>query len=104
MSDASDRSQAVLEGLFSSRVRLKVLQRLVSPAGARYHARELAKQTEEHFNAVWQELKHLQTLGVLRSQKVGNQIQYEADPAMPLLSELRSLLARSAAEPQEVPP
>ena len=107
MSDASGQSEAVLEGLFSSRVRLKVLLRLVAPPFARYHSRELAKQTGEHFNAVWQELKHLQALGVLRSQKVGNQVQYEADPAMPLLPELRDLLARSVgardAAPQASP-
>ena len=103
MSEGATRSGAVLAGLFSSRVRLIVLHRLVATPGARSHARELAKLSGEHFNAVWQELKHLESLGVLRSQKVGNQVQYEPDPAMPLLSELRSLLATSVENPVLVP-
>lgn len=95
MSKDSDRATDTLAVLFSSRVRLKVLQRLVSAPGARYHARELAKVADEHFNAVWQELKHLEALGVLRSQKVGNQVQYEADPDLPILAELRLLLGKT---------
>lgn len=95
--------EAALEGLFSSRVRVKVLIKLVAPAGARYHARELAKQTGEHFNSVWQELKHLESLGLLASEKVGNQLQYWANPAFPLLPELRRLLQRVLTQPSSWP-
>jgi hypothetical protein len=95
----------LLEGIFSSRVRVKVLTLLITGEAGRVHARELAKITGEHFNAVWQELKHLESLGILRSERVGNHVDYLPNRDLPLLPELRQLLNRAAGrEPAAAPP
>jgi hypothetical protein len=96
MTAESADPELLLEGIFSSRVRVKVLTLLFTGEAGRIHARELAKITGEHFNAVWQELKHLESLGVLRSERVGNHVDYLPNPEMPLLRELRQLLASAA--------
>jgi hypothetical protein len=87
----------VLTALLSSRVRYKLLALFLAGAGqdTPMHARQLAKDTGEHFNSIWQELKHLQSLGILASEKAGNQVRYRADPAFPLLPELRQLMRKA---------
>jgi len=106
MTTSDGQGLAILDGLFSSRVRVKILTIMLGQPLARYHGRELAKLTGEHFNAVWQELKHLEALGVLKAEKVGNQVQYAPDPAFPLLDELRNLFwkAQGRGVPATLPP
>jgi hypothetical protein len=89
----------VLTNLLSSRVRYKLLALFLAGPDTPRHARQLAKDTGEHFNSVWQELKHLESLRLLASEKVGSQVRYRADPAFPLLPELRQLIRK--AEGQE---
>lgn len=101
MTNDSGQAQSLLEGLFSSRVRVKLLALFMGQPGTHYHGRELAKQTGEHFNAVWQELKHLEALGLLKAEKVGNQVHYAPDPTFPFLAELRVLMLK--AEGRGVP-
>jgi len=102
MTDHAEPREPLLESLFSSRVRVRLLAAFLGPEGAQYHARELSKQTGEHFNAVWQELKHLEAIGLLRTEKAGNQVRYTPDPAFPLLPELRSLIRRATSATPEV--
>jgi hypothetical protein len=89
---------ALMTALLSSRVRYKLLARFLAGQDTPRHARQLAKDTGEHFNAVWQELKHLQSLGILASEKAGNQVRYCTDPAFPLLPELRRLIRKAEGQ------
>ncbi len=93
-----DDMTEVLTALLSSRVRYKLLALFVAGEETPRHARQLAKDTGEHFNSIWQELKHLESLGLLESEKVGSQVRYRADPAFPLLPELRQLLRKAQGQ------
>ncbi len=95
MTNMTGQPESLLDGLFSSHVRVKLLTIFMGQQEARYHGRELAKQTGEHFNAVWQELKHLEGLGLLQAEKAGNQVQYTPNPAFPLFAELRALILKA---------
>lgn len=90
---------AVLTALLSSRVRYKMLDMFIAGEDTPRHARQIAKDTGEHFNSIWQELKHLETLGLLASEKVGSQVRYRTDPTFPLLPELRQLLLKAHGQP-----
>jgi predicted transcriptional regulator len=94
----------VLANLLSSRVRYKLLALFVAGEDTPGHARQLAKDTGEHFNSIWQELKHLESLGLLASEKVGSQVRYRADPAFPLLLELRQLIRKAEGRVCEAKP
>jgi hypothetical protein len=85
----------VLTALLSSRVRYKLLALFVAGQDTPRHARQIAKDAGEHFNSVWQELKHLESLGLLASEKVGSQVRYRTNPSFPLLKELRQLLRKA---------
>jgi hypothetical protein len=94
----------VLTNLLSSRVRYKLLSLFLAGDDTPRHARQLAKDTGEHFNSIWQELKHLEALGLLTSEKVGSQVRYRADSAFPLLPELRQLVRKAEGQKNETGP
>ena len=66
----------MLEKLFSSRVRVKLLEIFLTSPTQGYHSRELARITGERQNAIWRELKKLEDLGLLRSKARGNRKDY----------------------------
>jgi hypothetical protein len=60
-----------------------------------FYVRELTRQTKEEINAVRRELLHLQTIGLLQSEKRGNRLYYTTRSVYPLFSELSNLVAKS---------
>jgi hypothetical protein len=81
-----------LQALFSSRVRLKLLELFASQPLEEFHSRQLARLTTEHHNAVWREVQHLEAAGWLVSRMQGNRKQYRPDPDNPLFPLLQSLI------------
>ncbi|MDX9851793.1 MAG: hypothetical protein RBT01_14885 [Anaerolineaceae bacterium] len=61
----------MLEILFSSRVRAKILSAIFLSPGERWNANELSHSIGEHYSAVWKELVKLEKIGILSSQKSG---------------------------------
>ena len=85
----------MLEALFSSRVRVKLLQLFWTSPEIKYHSRELARITGERQNAIWRELQNLEEAGLLRSEMRGNRKEYIVDKAAPLYPELRRLILKA---------
>ena len=85
----------MLETLFSSRVRAKVLAALFLSPGIERNAWELAHSLQENYSAVWKELNRLEGLGILASEQKGNAKAYQVDPACPVAPELRSLVLKT---------
>jgi len=97
----------MLETLFSSRVRLKLLEVFLTNPAQKYHSRELARLIGERQNAIWRELQKLEKAGLLHSETRGNRKEYACSRESPLYPELRRLIlkAKGAKEkqPQETP-
>jgi len=97
----------MLEKLFSSRVRVRLLSVFLSNPKRRFYGRELERMTKEHQNAIWRELRNLCTLGLLTDETEGRTKYYSVDPHFPLYPELRSLVfkatGKSAQQPSESP-
>ena len=93
----------MLEALFSSRVRLKLLEVFLTHPGQGYHSRELARITGEHQNAVWRELQRLEEAGLLKSETHGKRKDYVCSKDSPLYPELRRLILK-ARGPQATKP
>lgn len=85
----------MLEQLFSSRVRAKILTKFLLSPGAGYNAWELSKSLIENYSAVWKELVNLENVGVLSSTHLGNAKVYSVNPACPIIPELRSLVIKT---------
>jgi predicted nucleotidyltransferase len=86
---------AILESLFSSRVRTKILVAFFTSPGENFYALGLAKRLGEHYNAVWKELVHLEKAGLLSSHAWGNAKVYQLNPACLIISELRAMVLKT---------
>jgi len=85
----------VLQALFSSRVRVKLLTHFFSHPSERFYARGLARTLGEHYNAVWEELNNLEQVGLLGSERIGGAKYYRLEPAFPLYPELKSIIIKT---------
>ncbi len=85
----------MLEILFSSRVRAKILSAIFLSPGERCNANELTRSIGEHYSAVWKELVKLEKIGILSSQKNGNSKEYQINKKCPIVDELRSIVLKT---------
>lgn len=85
----------MLQALFSSRVRVKLLTHFFSRPGERFYARELARSLGEHYNAIWEELGNLAQAGLLLSESAAGARYYRLNPAFPLYPELKRMILKT---------
>jgi predicted nucleotidyltransferase len=85
----------MLEKLFSSRVRAKVLATFFLAPGASFNAWSLSQKLSENYSAVWKELNRLESLDILNSEQTGNSKSYSINPSCPIISELRSIVLKT---------
>jgi hypothetical protein len=93
----------MLEKLFSSRVRVRLLDVFLSNPKRRFYGRELERMTEEHQNAIWRELRNLSELGLLTDETEGRTKYYLVNQSFPLYPELRALLFKASDRPLDRP-
>jgi predicted nucleotidyltransferase len=86
----------VLQNLFSSKVRVKLLTQFFSHPEEPFYARSLARQTREHYNAVWQELNNLERIGLLVSERDANVKRYRLNPDFPIYEELKRIILKTS--------
>lgn len=84
----------MIENLFISKVRVKILRAYMSDVAPEYHVRELVRVLDEEVNAVRRELQNLEVAGVLKSRKDGNRIVFSINESCLILPELRSIIRK----------
>jgi len=85
----------VLEKLFTSRARVKLLSVLLLHPERSYYMRELAKVTEETFSNVRRELKNLEELEIIQSQQNANARYYHINKSHYLYPDLKGIIQKS---------
>jgi DNA-binding transcriptional ArsR family regulator len=85
----------MLERLFTSRTRVKILELLLLRPQREIHVREICRITGLNINAVRRELANLEELGILRSRTAGNARFYTAQILCPIYPELVGILLKS---------
>jgi len=85
---------AFLEGLISSKTRIKLLIRLFVNPATRAYLRELAKEFGVSTNSVREELNQLTQANLLKSEKNARNVFYQANENHPLFPELKSMVAK----------
>jgi hypothetical protein len=88
----------MIENLFISRVRIKMLNYFLMNEDDELHVRGLVRLLEEEINAVRRELQNLEDSGILTSQKKGNKLFYRIDHNCPILKELQMLFYKERKE------
>lgn len=84
----------LLSGIISSKTRVKLLMRFFFNPKARSYLRELSKEFNISTNAVREELNQLKKTNLLKSQKKGRQVFYQANIEHSLFPELRSMVSK----------
>ncbi len=88
----------MLERLFISKVRLKILKQFLTNFGQEYHIRGIVRLINEEINAVRRELRNLEAFGILESRKQTNRIIYKINHKSPFAHELRSMILKDSEE------
>lgn len=86
---------AKLSDIIISRVRVKLLKIFLGEPENLFYVREITRNTKEEINAIRRELQHLESIGLLRSEKRGNRLYYQVRSSYLLYPELSSLVAKS---------
>ncbi len=84
----------LLQGLISSKTRIKLLMRLFLNPATRAYLRELAKEFGVSTNSVREELNQLTKANLLKSEKNGRNVYYKANENHPLFPELKSMVTK----------
>jgi predicted nucleotidyltransferase len=86
---------SMLNALFASRVRVRLLTLFLLNPEARFYARALAQRIGAQYSAVWKELKRLEQAGVLLSESSPTSKSYYINPRLAILPELRSIILKT---------
>jgi predicted transcriptional regulator len=69
----------MIESLFGSKTRVKLLQLFLNNPNEAYYVREITRKIDEQINSVRRELKNLISVGIIKSRAVKNQLYYEVN-------------------------
>ena len=83
------------ELLFPNQYRRNVLALLLMQPEQKVHLRELARQTQAAPGTLKKELDALCHVGLLLSERVGNQVQFQANSDHPIFAELQALVRKT---------
>lgn len=85
----------MLEQLFGSRTRVKLLRLFLSHPDQRWFVRELTRTIQEQINSVRRELLHLEKLGLVQSKLQEHRKYYNVNTSFSLYPELKALIVKS---------
>lgn len=85
----------MLEHLFSSRTRVKLLKKFLLNPEEKFYVRELTRDIDERINSVRRELTNLITLGLLITFDQNQKKYYQVNTDFILFTELTSLIVKA---------
>jgi len=85
----------MLQALFSSKIRIKMLKLFLTHPGEKYYGHEISRRLEEPLTPIRRELLNLKKVGFLKAKKTSNIIYYFLKPDFLLCDELRSIINKA---------
>lgn len=92
----------MLERLFTSKTRVKLLSEMLLSSDREYHIRELSRIIDISPIYVQKELKNLQSLGLLTSRKQGNMVLYVLDKSSTISDDLKRIFLKTEVVGTEI--
>ena len=92
----------MLQKLFTSKTRVKLLILFMMNPGREMYVREIARTTKENINAIRRELANLEGIGLLKSERRGNMKYYVINKKMPIYNELASIILKTEGVAKEL--
>jgi len=85
----------MLDNLFGSRTRVKLLKLFLTSNDKRFYVREITRLINERLNSVRRELLNLQKLGLIKMAATSQKKYYFLDDNFLLVNELKALFVKS---------
>lgn len=81
----------MIEQLFGSKTRVKLLQLFLSNPNRSFYVREITRKIDEQINSVRRELANLLSIGIISSETTNNRLYYEVNQTYEHYSALASI-------------
>src|ERR1051325_3277764 len=87
----------MIEQLFGSKTRVKLLQLFYSNPNRSFYVREITRKIDEQINSVRRELANLLNTGIIVSDNTNNRLYYEVNQAYEYYDPLLAIFGKSGA-------
>ncbi len=81
----------MVEQLFGSKTRVKLLQLFYSNPNRSFFVREITRKIDEQINSVRRELSNLLSIGIIKSENTNNKLYYEVNQAFEYYEPLQQI-------------
>lgn len=88
----------MLEKLFGSRTRVKVLALLLNNSSRSYYVREITRKVDEQINSVRRELANLKAVGLVNSNAKNGKVYFQANTKSDIFPDLKKIFGKVARE------
>lgn len=83
----------MIEGLFGSKTRVKLLSLFLNNPNRQYYVREITRKVDEQINSVRRELSNLLTIGIVKSDSANNKLYYEVNQDYEFYQPLKAIFS-----------
>lgn len=88
----------MIEQLFGSKTRVKLLQLFYSNPNRSFYVREITRKIDEQINSVRRELANLLSVGIITSDTSNNKVYYEVNQKYEFYTPLQEIFGGSSAK------
>lgn len=88
----------MIEQLFGSKTRVKLLQLFYSNPNRPFYVREITRKIDEQINSVRRELANLLSIGIISSDDTGNRLYYEVNQKYEYFEPLEAIFGNGVAK------
>jgi hypothetical protein len=92
----------MIEQLFGSKTRVKLLQLFYSNPNRSFYVREITRKIDEQINSVRRELANLLSIGIISSDNTNNRLYYEVDQEYEYYPPLKAIFGQGVTQPEKV--
>jgi hypothetical protein len=93
----------MIEQLFGSKTRVKLLQLFYSNPNRSFYVREITRKIDEQINSVRRELANLLSVGIISSDNTNNRLYYEVNQTYEYYAPLRAIFGQGGAAAAAAP-
>ncbi len=93
----------MIEQLFGSKTRVKLLQLFYSNPNRSFYVREITRKIDEQINSVRRELANLLSIGIISSDTNNNRLYYEVNQSYEHYSSLAAIFGKGVLPAEKAP-
>lgn len=90
----------MIDQLFGSKTRIKLLHLFLNNPGSSYYVREITRMIDEQINSVRRELANMLSVGIIKNSEAENKLYYEVNQRYEHYVPLRAIFADDVAASQ----